>query len=188
MEFSWALVPWFKDGPFGYHQVIVSPCSCKKLAFAGSDATKYTFKVMPFGLTNAPATFNCLMTDLFWTELDDVVLVFFDNILVYSRSIEEYEWHPWHTLEILRKAKLYAKRSKCTFFTNKVAYLGFIVSKEGLSLDPTKVEVVVKWPIPKNITKVWGFLGLTGWYQVFVKNYACIVGPLTKLTKKIATR
>ena len=91
---------------------------------------------MPFDLTNAPATFNRLMTDLFKKELDDFVLVFFDDILIYSNSKEELEHHFRHVLEILRKAQLFAKRSKCTFFVDKVAYLGFIVSKDGLSPDP----------------------------------------------------
>ena len=98
---------------------------------------------MPFGLTNAPATFNRLMTDLFRKELDDFVLVFFDDILVYSKTKEDHEQHLRHVLEILRKAKLYAKRSKCSFFVEKVIYLGFIVSKYGLSPDPAKVEAIV---------------------------------------------
>ena len=98
---------------------------------------------MPFGVTNAPATFNRLMTDLFRKELDDFVLVFFDDILVYSKTKEDHEQHLRHVLEIFRKAKLYAKRSKCSFFVEKVVYLGFIVSKDGLSPDPAKVEAIV---------------------------------------------
>lgn len=87
-------------------------------------------------------------------------------------------------MEILRKSQLYAKKSKCTFFVDKVAYLGFIVSKDGLSLDPAKVEAVVNWPVPCSVSEVRGFLGLTGWCRVFIKNYALIAGPLTELTKK----
>ena len=98
---------------------------------------------MPFGLTNAPATFNWLMTYLFKKELDDFVLVFFDDILVYLENKEEHEQHLGHVLEILRKAQLYAKRSKYTFFVDKVAYLGFIVSKDGISPDPDKVEAIL---------------------------------------------
>ena len=118
---------------------------------------------MSFGLTNAPATFNRLMTDLFKKELDDFVLVFFDDILIYSENLEDHEQHLRHVLEILRKAKLYAKKSKCTFFKDKVAYLGYIVSKEGISLDPAKVEAVINWPIPRNVSEVRGSLGLMGW-------------------------
>ena len=139
---------------------------------------------MPFGLTNALATFNRLMTDLFRKELDDFVLVFFDDILIYSENEEEHKQHLHHVLEILRKAKLYAKRSKCTFFVDKVAYLGFIVSKDGISPDPAKVEAIVSWPIPRNVSEVRGFLGLAGWCRVFVKEYAIITEALTKLTRK----
>ncbi|MCO5566564.1 hypothetical protein L7F22_020241 [Adiantum nelumboides] len=103
----------------------------------------YEFVVMPFGLTNAPATFNRLMTDLFRQGLDNFVLVFFDDILVYSKTREEHEQHLRQVLEILRTAKLYAKRSKCLFFVEKVPYLGFIDSKDGISPDPAKVEAVV---------------------------------------------
>ena len=98
------------------------------------------------------------MTDLFKRELDDFVLVFFDDILVYSKNNEEHEQHLCHVLEILRKAQLYAKKSKCTFFVDKVAYLGFIVSNDGSSPDPAKVEAIVSWPIPCNVSKVRGFL------------------------------
>ncbi|MCO5597301.1 hypothetical protein L7F22_051377 [Adiantum nelumboides] len=102
------------------------------------------------------------MTDLFQEGLDNFVLVFFDDILVYSKTREEHEQHLHQVLEILTTVKLYAKRSKCLFFVEKVAYLGFIVSKDGISPDPAKVEAVVKWPIPQSISEVRGFLGLTG--------------------------
>ena len=95
---------------------------------------------MPFGLTNAPATFNRLMIDLFRTELNDFVLVFFDDILIYSKTEQDHEKHLQRVLDILREAKLYAKKSKCSFFTDRVAYLGFIVSREGLS--PEKMEAI----------------------------------------------
>ena len=120
------------------------------------------FIIMPFGLTNAPTTINWLMTDLFKKELDDFVLVFFDDILIYSEEIEDHERHLCHVLEILRKAKWYAKKSKCTFFVDKVAYLGFIVSKEGILHDLAKVEAIVSWPVPRNVSEVRGFLGLAG--------------------------
>ena len=139
---------------------------------------------MPFGLTNAPATFNRLMMDLFRKELDDFVLVFFDDILTYFETKKEHEAHLCHVLETLRKAKLYAKRSKCSFFVDKVDYLWYVVSKDGLSADPAKIKAVIKWPIPKNVTDVRGFLGLTRWCRIFFKNYALIAGPLTKLTQK----
>lgn len=167
----------------GFYQVRIKEEDIPKTAF-NTRFGHYEFIVMPFGLTNAPATFNRLMTDLFRKELDDFVLVFFDDILVYSKSKEDHEQHLRHVLGILRKAKLYAKLSKCSFFVEKVAYLGFIVSKDGIFPDPAKVEAVVSWPVPKNVSEVRGFLGLTGWCRVFVEKYAFIAGPLTELTKK----
>ncbi|MCO5602612.1 hypothetical protein L7F22_056746 [Adiantum nelumboides] len=137
---------------------------------------------MPFGLSNAPATFNRLMIDLFREWLDNCVLVFLDNILVYSKTREEHEQHLCQVLEILRTSKLYAKRSKCLFFVEKVAYLGFIVSKDGISPDPAKVEAVVKWLISQRVLEVRGFLGLTGWCRIFIQDYALICKPLTELT------
>ncbi|MCO5603492.1 hypothetical protein L7F22_057643 [Adiantum nelumboides] len=108
------------------------------------------------------------MTDLFREELDNFVLVF-------------------QVLEILRTAKLYAKRSKCLFFVEKVAYLGFIVSKDGISLDPAKVEAMVRFPIPQSVSEVKGFLGLTGWCRIFIHDYALISKPLTELTQREET-
>ena len=167
----------------GYYQVRINDKDIPKTAF-NTRFGHYKFTVMPFGLTNAPATFNRLMMDLFRKELDDFVLVFFDDILTYSETKKEHEAHLRHVLETLRKAKLYAKRSKCSFFVDKVDYLGYVVSKDGLSADPAKIKAVIKWPIPKNVTDVRGFLGLTGWCRIFIKNYALIAGPLTKLTQK----
>ena len=134
---------------------------------------------MPFGLTNGPATFKRLMTYLFTKELDDFVLVFFDDILIYLKNNEEHEQHLCHVLELMRGAKLYAKKSKCTFFVNKVAYVGFIVSKDGISPDPAKVEAIVSWPIPHSVLEVFEFLGLAGWCRIFIKEYAFITQLLT---------
>ena len=139
---------------------------------------------MSFGLTNAPATFNRLMQDIFRPYLDDFVLVFFDDILVYSKTIEEHEEHVRKVLQLLREHKLYAKKSKCKFFSPQIEYLGFIVSEEGISVDPAKVKDIIEWPIPKNVSEVRGFLGITGWYRTFIKDYAVIAAPLIGLLKK----
>ena len=112
------------------------------------------------------------------------MLVFFDDILIYSKNKEEHAHHVQCILELLQRTILYAKRSKCTFFTNRIKYLGFIISKEGISTNPSKVETVVKWPTPKSVREVRGFLGLTGWYRVFIIGYAKIASPLTNALKK----
>ena len=102
------------------------------------------------------------MQDIFRPYLDDFVLVFFDDILLYSRSEEEHESHVWKVLELLCENKLYAKKRKCTFYTSHIEYLGFIVSEERISVDRAKVKDIIEWPEPKNVSEVCGFLGITG--------------------------
>ncbi|MDM1593498.1 RNase H-like domain-containing protein, partial [Escherichia coli] len=109
---------------------------------------------------------------------------FFDDILVYSQSEEEHEEHVREVLQILREHKLYAKKRKCTFFTPQIEYLGFIVSADGISVDPTKIKDILEWPPPGSIKEIRGFLGITGWYRIFIKDYAKIAAPLTDLLKK----
>ena len=130
-----------------YYQVMIKEGDIPKTTF-NTRFGHYEFTFMPFGLTNAPTTFNRLMIDLFRKALDDLVFVFFDDILVYSKNKEEHKQHLCHVLEIPRKAQLYAKRRKCTFFVDKVDYMGFIVLEDGISPDPAKVEAIVSWPIP----------------------------------------
>ena len=139
---------------------------------------------MPFGLTNALTTSNCVMTKIFCKHLDDFVLVFFDDILIYSKTEEEHEGHVRQVLELLRRHKLYAKKSKCTLFTNCVEYLGFIVSKDGISTNHSKIEAIINWPTPKFVRSVHGFLGLIGWYRVFINSYVKVASPLTSILKK----
>ena len=167
----------------GYYQIRIKEEDTPKTGF-NTRYGHYEFIVIPFGLTNAPATFNRLMSDIFREHLDEFVLVFFDDILVYSRNPEEHEQHVRRVLELLRQHQLYAKKSKCTFSSEKVEYLGFIISKDGVSTDPAKVEAVKNWPTPKNIREVRGFLGLTGWYRVFIQFYAKIAAPITSTLKK----
>ena len=169
----------------GYYQIRIKEEDIPKTAF-NSRYGHYEFTVMSFGLTNAPATFNRLMQDIFKHQLDKHVLVFFDDILIYSRNDKDHEAHVKEVLSILREHKLFAKRSKCTFFAKRIEYLGFIVSQEGISVDPAKVQDIVDWPQPKNVREVRGFLGITGWYRIFIKDYAKIAGPITKLLKKNA--
>ncbi|XP_035843990.1 uncharacterized protein LOC118490448 [Helianthus annuus] len=141
----------------------------------------YEFVVMPFGLTNAPATFQSLMNDLFRTHLRKFVLVFFDDILVYSRTLDDHLQHLSTVLEILAINRLYAKLTKCCFGVAKVNYLGHVISSSGVAVDQSKVKAVLDWPTPKNAKGVRGFLGLAGYYRKFIKNFGTMAAPLHKL-------
>lgn len=167
----------------GYHQIRMVDADIPKTAFK-THMGHFEYLLMPFGLTNAPATFQALMNQIFEALLRKCVLVFFDDILIYSRDLEEHRKHLQSVLTILRAHKLYAKRSKCTFAVGSVEYLGHIVSGEGVSTKPSKIQDVLSWPVLVNISKLRGFLGLTGYYRRFVKGYGEICRPLHDLLKK----
>ena len=167
----------------GYHQLRVQESDVPKTAFR-TRYGHYEFLVMPFGLTNAPAAFMDLMNRVFQPYLDRFVIVFIDDILVYSGSSEEHSEHLKIVLQTLRERQLYAKLSKCQFWLDKVAFLGHVISVEGVSVDPHKIEAVVNWKPPKNVSEVRSFLGLAGYYRKFVEGFSRIAAPLTKLTRK----
>ncbi|GJY61934.1 putative reverse transcriptase domain-containing protein, partial [Tanacetum coccineum] len=167
----------------GYHQLRVKGQDVPKTAFR-TRYGHYEFLVMPFGLTNAPAVFMDLMNRVFHEYLDKFVIVFIDDILVYLKTKEEHEDHLRIVLGTLRQKKLYAKFSKCQFWLGQVAFLGHIVSADGITMDPAKVEAITKWPRPTTITEVRSFLGLTGYYRRFVEGFSCLALPLTKLMRK----
>ena len=164
----------------GYYQLRVKDVDVPKTAFR-TRYGHYEFLVMPFGLTNAPATFMDLMNRVFRPYLDKFVVVFIDDILVYSRDEQE---HLKIVLQTLREKKLYAKLSKCDFWLKEISFLGHIVSTEGIRVDPVKIEAVVNWKSPQSVTEVRSFLGLAGYYRRFVKGFSVIASSLTKLLRK----
>jgi hypothetical protein len=139
---------------------------------------------MSFGLTNALTHFMCLMNSVFMPELDRIVMVFIDDILVYSKSTEEHEEHLRVMLQGLRDHQLYAKFSKFEFWINEVPFLGHVISLEGITVDPDKVRDVLNWKPPTSVTQVHSFLGLAGYYRRFIPNFSKISKPITKLLKK----
>ncbi|XP_028120977.1 uncharacterized protein LOC114318317 [Camellia sinensis] len=167
----------------GYHQLKVKADDVEKTAFR-TRYGHYEFLVMPFGVTNAPAAFMDLMNRVFKPYLDEFVVVFIDDILIYSKSAEAHEDHLRLILQTLREKKLYAKLKKCEFWLQEVAFLGHVVIKEGVSVDPHKVEAIVNWPTPTNVTEIRSFMGLAGYYRRFVQNFSKIAVPLTQLTRK----
>ncbi|KAL6311082.1 hypothetical protein AAG906_021193 [Vitis piasezkii] len=161
----------------GYHQLRVRGEDVPKTAFR-TRYGHYEFLVMPFGLTNAPAAFMDLMNKVFKPYLDQFVVVFIDDILVYSRSREEHEGHLSIVLDP-RDKRFYAKLKKCEFWLDRISFLGHVVSNDGISVDPGKVDVVANWRRPSTVTEIRSFLGLAGYYRRFIEGFSKIALPLT---------
>ena len=151
----------------GYHQLKIKDEDVSKTSFR-SRYGHYEFIVLPFGLTNAPAAFMDLMNRVFKPYLDSFIIVFIDDILIYSRSREEHSTHLRLALQVLRQEKLFGKLSKSEFWLDKVVFLGHVISGEGISVDPSKIEAITSWDRPKNVTEIRSFLGLAGYYRRFV--------------------
>ncbi|GJU59191.1 putative reverse transcriptase domain-containing protein [Tanacetum coccineum] len=167
----------------GYHQLRVREEDIPKTAFR----TRYghfEFTVMPFGLTNASAIFMDLMNRVCKPYLDKFIILFIDDILIYSKSEEEHEVYLKTILDLLKKEKLYAKFSKCEFWLKEVQFLGHVVNRDGIHVDPSKVESVKNWKTPESPTEIRSFLGLAGYYRRFIENFSKIAKPLTLLTQK----
>jgi hypothetical protein len=167
----------------GYHQVRINDEDISKTAFR-TRYGHYEFTVVPFGLSNTPAIFMCLMNCVFRDYLDKFVIVFLDDILVYSKSEEEHEKHLRMVLQVLREHQLYAKLRKCSFYQRKIHYLGHIISEEGIVVDPEKVNVIREWSVPRNVVEVRSFMGLVGYYRRFIDGFSKIDHPITSLQRK----
>ncbi|WVZ70423.1 hypothetical protein U9M48_019094 [Paspalum notatum var. saurae] len=167
----------------GYHQMKIRPSDIPKTAFITRFGL-YEYTVMSFGLTNAPAYFMNLMNKVFIEYLDKFVVVFIDDILIYSKTEEEHEEHLRLVLQKLREHKLYAKLSKCEFWLDQVPFLGHIVSKGGIMVDPSKISSVMDWKVLEVVKEVRGFLGLAGYYRRFIESFSRIAKPMTSLLEK----
>ncbi|KAK1564032.1 hypothetical protein QYE76_048328, partial [Lolium multiflorum] len=167
----------------GYHQIRMKEGDEWKTAFKTKFGL-YEWLVMPFGLINAPSTFMRLMNHVLRDFIGKFVVVYFDDILIYSRNEYDHTIHIRHVLQVLRDNQLYGNREKCTFCKDKVIFLGYVVSKHGVEVDESKIEAIQNCPTPMNVSQVRSFHGLAGFYRRFVPNFSTIAAPLNDLTKK----
>jgi hypothetical protein len=172
---------------FGYHQIKMREEDISKTSFR-CHYGHYEFLVMPFGLTNAPATFQSCMNHVFNKQLRKHLLVFFDDLLIYSKTWEEHLKHLDQILSIMEEQSLYAKESKCEFGMTEVLYLGHIIKAKGVQVHQEKIEAIIKWPTPKTLIELRGFLGMCTYYGKFVKGFSQLCEPLIDLTKKGALK
>lgn len=171
------------DFTSGYHQCRIAEEDIHKTAFR-TRYGHYEFRVLPFGLCNAPATFQRLMHDIFWEFLDKFVVIYLDDIIVYSKTEDEHLQHLQQVFEVIQRHELYIQPEKCAFFTERIDFLGHFISAEGIEMDPKKVEAVKDWPIPKTRKEVMSFLGLANYYRRFIKGFSAIVKPISDLLSK----
>jgi hypothetical protein len=167
----------------GYHQIKIRASDILKTAFSTRYGL-YEYLVMSFELTNAPAYFMYLMNLVFMPELDKFVVVFIDDILVYSKNEAEHDEDLHIVLQLLHDHRLYAKLSKCDFWLKEIKFLGHTISRDGVSVDPEKVQEVMDWKPPTTVRQIRSFLGLAGYYRRFIPDFSRIAKPMTELLKK----
>jgi hypothetical protein len=166
-----------------YHQVRIKDKDINNTIFR-TRYGHYEFILVPFGLSNAPNVFMCLMNGIFREYLEKKIIFFLNDILVYSKSEQEHENHLRTVLQVLREHQLYAKLRKCSFYQNKIHYLGHIIFEEGIAVDPEKIEAIKGWKKPKNVTKFRSFMGLASYYRRFIIGFLRIAHPITSLQRK----
>jgi hypothetical protein len=170
----------------GYHQLKIRASDIPKTAFITWYGL-YEYMVMSFELTNAPTYFMYLMNKVSMEYLDKFVVVFIDDILIFSKNEEEHDEHLRLVLQKLRENQLYAKLNKCEFWLKEVSFLGHIISKGGICVDPSKVKDVLSWNTPQNVSDIKSFLGLAGYYRRFIEGFSNIFMPMTELLEKSKT-
>ena len=167
----------------GYHQLKIQEQDVPKTAIR-TRCGHFEFLVMSFGLKNALTAFMDLMNIIFKPYLDRFVVVFIDDILIYSKTREEHANHLRTVLQTLKDHQLYAKKEKWDFCMTEVKFLGHVVSQEGIFVNPAKIDAILQWERPKNVMEIRSFLELAGYYHCFIKNFSRIAAPLTRLTRK----
>jgi Reverse transcriptase (RNA-dependent DNA polymerase)/RNase H-like domain found in reverse transcriptase len=167
----------------GFHQIRIRSEDIEKTAF-NTKYGQFEYLVMPMGLCNAPATFQTLMNEIFYDCIDEVLVVYMDDLQVFSKNEEDHLKHLNTVLRRLKEHELYVSTNKCVFMSTEMEFLSYIVGGEGLRMDPTKIKIIEDWPRPESVTEVRSFLGLVQFFRFFISRFSEIAAPLTNLTKK----